>query len=103
MRLNASQRKALRELIHDGAAPREAARYGNRGRAEWLWLGVLALMFVVGALTLFEGTVSVRTADMHGSVDKSQPRVDMSIVRLPSVDATTSATDHSSVAANRTM
>ena len=100
-RMSAAQRKALRDLIHDGAEPHETARYGIRRRTEWLWLCVLAPMLVVGALALFEGAVFFE-ADTMRVVQRARPRVEVSIVRLPS-DTTTSASDHSSVAANRTM
>jgi len=108
--MNHAQRDALTDLVHGPGGPhsrgfdsRPASRR-NSG-VDYVWFAVLALAFLLGSRALFEGIRFVHTADALQIIRNAEPRVDVTITRLPAAadDTRVSKPNHSSEAPSRTM
>ena len=111
LRMNNPQRKALSELVHGPGGPRKPRRERDcdsgrdRHRLDFVWLAVLALMFLLGSRALIEGIRFVHTADALQIIRMAEPHVDVIVERVPSAEEPTflSAPSQSSAAVKRTM
>ena len=99
------QRAALSELVHGGGGPSRSGAENKRGRFDFVWFAVLALVFVLSGRMLFEGVRFIHTADAMRTVKVGEPHVDVTITRLapPTEALRAAAPTHSSVAVSRTM
>jgi len=109
--MNHAQRDALTDLVHGPGGPhsrgfesRPASRRDRSG-VDYVWFAVLALAFLLGSRALFEGIRFVHTADALQIIRNAEPRVDVTITRLPAAadDTRVSKPNHSSEALSRTM
>ena len=100
-----AQRAALSELVHEGSDPSPSGAENKPGRFDFVWFGVLALVFVLSGRMLFEGVRFIHTADAMRTVKVAEPHVDVTITRLaaPTEALRAAAPTHSSVAVSRTM
>jgi len=108
--MNHAQRDALTDLVHGPGGPhsrgfdsRPASRRDSA--LDYVWFAVLALAFLLGSRALVEGIRFVHTADALQIIRNAEPRVDVTITRLPTVtdDTRVSKPNHSSEAPSRTM
>ncbi|HEY2817534.1 MAG TPA: hypothetical protein VGK44_10440 [Casimicrobiaceae bacterium] len=100
-----AQRAALSDLVHSRGGPSASGAGNNRGRFEFVWFAVLALVFLLSGRMLFEGLRSIHSADAMHTVKVAEPHVDVTITRLapPTEALRAAAPTHSSVAVSRTM
>lgn len=100
-----AQHAALSELVHGSGSPRPSGTDKKRGRFDFVWFAVLALVFVLCGRMFFEGVRSIHTADAMRTVKVGEPHVDVSITRLapPTEALRAAAPTHSSVTVSRTM